>query len=149
MRGISRLTITVQVLPRDGAGGEWRGAVGALPFEAPRRRRVRGEYAERRTRILARIGCWAGCPGRSGPATADRVADRGQRLAGLPGIDLLAPFGSSLHVGGADRPRLLASLAPFQGDAALAWREDPATLEDVFIHLMGGSADNFSTGSPP
>ena len=82
-------------------------------------------------------------------ATADRVAELGQRLAGLPGIDLLAPFGSSLHVGGADRPRLLASLAPFQGDAALAWREDPATLEDVFIHLMGGSADNFSTGSPP
>ena len=81
MRGISRLTITVQVLPRDGAGGEWRGAVGALPFEAPRRRRVRGEYAERRTRILARIGCWAGCPGRSGPATADRVGGPGPVVA--------------------------------------------------------------------
>ncbi|MBI5164580.1 MAG: ABC transporter ATP-binding protein [Magnetospirillum sp.] len=77
------------------------------------------------------------------------MAALARRLSGLPGIELVAPFGSALHVGGADRDRLLASLAPFRGDAAFAWREDAPTLEDVFIHLMGRSRDNFAGAAPP
>ncbi|MBF0417488.1 MAG: ABC transporter ATP-binding protein, partial [Magnetococcales bacterium] len=59
-----------------------------------------------------------------------------QRLTGLPGVDLVAPFGAVLHVGGADRERLLVSLKPFFEDSAFVWREDAPTLEDVFIVLM-------------
>ncbi|MBF0164498.1 MAG: ABC transporter ATP-binding protein [Magnetococcales bacterium] len=59
-----------------------------------------------------------------------------RRLRGLPGVDLVAPFGAVLHVGGADRERLLASLVPFREDPAFVWREDAPTLEDVFIQLM-------------
>ena len=82
-------------------------------------------------------------------AAADKVADLADRLTGLPGVDLVAPFGSALHVGGADRERLLASLAPYLADPALVWQEDAPTLEDAFIHLMGQSADNFSNGPSP
>jgi ABC-2 type transport system ATP-binding protein len=67
-------------------------------------------------------------------------------LSGLPGIDLVAPFGSALHVGGADKELLAASLAPFLSAGDFVWREDSPTLEDVFIHLMGRSRDNFSRG---
>ncbi|HIJ63534.1 MAG TPA: ABC transporter ATP-binding protein [Rhodospirillaceae bacterium] len=79
-------------------------------------------------------------------AAADKVAELADRLTGLPGVDLVAPFGSALHVGGGDREQLLASLAPYRDNPALVWREDSATLEDAFIHLMGKSSDNFSNG---
>jgi len=73
-----------------------------------------------------------------------RIADLAQALAGLPGIDLVAPFGAALHVGGGDSALLRHSLAPFLADKGFVWREDEPTLEDVFIHLMGRSTDNFA-----
>ncbi|OAN50731.1 multidrug ABC transporter ATP-binding protein [Paramagnetospirillum marisnigri] len=74
------------------------------------------------------------------------VTDLARQLAGLPGVELIAPFGAALHVGGADRAALTASLAPFLTGRGFAWNEDVATLEDVFIHLMGRSRDNFGRG---
>ncbi|CCG40782.1 ABC transporter ATP-binding protein [Magnetospirillum molischianum] len=75
-----------------------------------------------------------------------RIADLARALAGLPGLDLVAPFGSALHVGGGDAALLRHSLAPFLGDSDFVWREDAPTLEDVFIHLMSSSTDNFAGG---
>ncbi|SEH35395.1 ABC transporter ATP-binding protein [Magnetospirillum fulvum] len=78
---------------------------------------------------------------------AMRIADLARALAGLPGLDLVAPFGSALHVGGGDAALLRHSLAPFLANPDFVWREDAPTLEDVFIHLMGRSTDNFAGGA--
>lgn len=75
----------------------------------------------------------------------------GADLAGLveplqaaPGVGSVAAFGNSLHVAGRDPEALLAALAPLRTDPR--WRVEPsrATLEDVFIHLMGNAQDNYA-----
>ena len=59
------------------------------------------------------------------------------------GVDMVAPFGASLHVAGRDKAKLDAAIAPYRDDPALSWQEDRPTLEDVFIDLMNRSKDNF------
>jgi ABC-2 type transport system ATP-binding protein len=66
-----------------------------------------------------------------------------EQLNRLPGVDMVAPFGASLHVGGRDKDALEQAIAPFRQDARLSWRPDEPTLEDVFINLMSGAKDNF------
>jgi ABC-2 type transport system ATP-binding protein len=63
-------------------------------------------------------------------------------LARTPGIDMVAPFGASLHVCGRDRGRLEAAIAPFQRDG-FDWTASHPSLEDVFIDLMSRARDNF------
>jgi ABC-2 type transport system ATP-binding protein len=65
------------------------------------------------------------------------------RLTGTPGIDMVAPFGASLHVAGRDQDALERAIAPYRADAAYTWKPDEPTLEDVFIELMGTAQDNF------
>ncbi len=64
-------------------------------------------------------------------------------LAGKPGVDMVAPFGTSLHVSGRDRAALDASIAPWRDRAGLHWQHAAPSLEDVFIDLMNRSKDNF------
>jgi len=66
-----------------------------------------------------------------------------RELADLPGVEMVAPFGASVHVGGHDAQALEAALAPLRAQPGLAWRQDAPTLEDVFIDLMNRSKDNF------
>ena len=63
---------------------------------------------------------------------ADRL---GHELAGKPGVDMVAPFGTALHVSGTNRKALERAIEPFRRDP-FRWSEIPPTLEDVFIHLM-------------
>jgi len=63
---------------------------------------------------------------------ADRLA---RELAGQPGIDMVAPFGTALHVSGTDRAALEKAIAPHR-HSPFEWHEVEPTLEDVFIHLM-------------
>jgi ABC-2 type transport system ATP-binding protein len=65
------------------------------------------------------------------------------RLTGAPGIDMVAPFGASLHVAGRDQEALERAIASYRSDAAYTWKPDEPTLEDVFIELMGTAQDNF------
>ncbi len=65
-------------------------------------------------------------------------------LTGRPGIDMLTRFGNNLHVSGTDGARLEAALAPFRERADLQWEHAEPQLEDVFIHLMSQSRDNFA-----
>ena len=64
-------------------------------------------------------------------------------LTGIPGVDMVAPFGTSLHVAGRDAYRLDAALADFRKRPELAFSDSSPTLEDVFIDLMSRSRDNF------
>ena len=64
-------------------------------------------------------------------------------LAGQPGIDMIAPFGTSLHVSGRDLAALDASIAPWRERKELHWEASEPSLEDVFIELMTRSKDNF------
>ena len=64
-------------------------------------------------------------------------------LAELPGVDMVAPFGNSLHVSGRDRQAFETAIAPFQREPALTWTRSEPSLEDVFIEMMARSRDNF------
>jgi ABC-2 type transport system ATP-binding protein len=64
-------------------------------------------------------------------------------LAHAPGVDMVAPFGTSLHVSGRDQAAFAAAIAPYRGDPALTWTRSEPSLEDVFIELMNRSRDNF------
>jgi ABC-2 type transport system ATP-binding protein len=64
-------------------------------------------------------------------------------LTGKPGIDMVAPFGASLHVSGRDRAALESSIAPWRDKPELHWQHSAPSLEDVFIDLMTRSKDNF------
>ena len=68
-----------------------------------------------------------------GPGAAALVDE----LKNKPGVDIAAPFGLSLHVGGRDPARLEAAIAPYRSRADLTWAQSTPSLEDVFIKLMG------------
>src|SRR5690242_1563157 len=64
-------------------------------------------------------------------------------LTGKPGIDMVAPFGTSLHVSGRDKDALEATIAPYRNTSGRHWQDSEPSLEDVFIDLMTRSKDNF------
>ena len=65
------------------------------------------------------------------------------KLETAHGIDMVAPFGTSLHVSGRDEAALEAAVAAYRGDSRLRWERSQPSLEDVFIDLMGRARDNF------
>ncbi|NJO54538.1 MAG: ABC transporter ATP-binding protein [Bacteroidales bacterium] len=71
------------------------------------------------------------------------LAQLARTLEALPGVDMVAPFGTSLHVCGRDRAALEAAIAPYRSDPSLNWAPSEPTLEDVFIDLMTRAKDNF------
>jgi ABC-2 type transport system ATP-binding protein len=75
--------------------------------------------------------------------TGEDLNELAAALTGKPGVDMVAPFGTSLHVSGRDVAALEASIAPWREKAGLHWHESAPSLEDVFIELMGRSRDNF------
>jgi ABC-2 type transport system ATP-binding protein len=75
--------------------------------------------------------------------TGDDLNGLANELAGKPGIDMVAPFGTSLHVSGRDREALETAIAPWRDHKGLNWQQSEPSLEDVFIELMTRSKDNF------
>ena len=75
--------------------------------------------------------------------TGDDLQSLSEKLTGEPGIDMVAPFGTSLHVSGRDQATLEATIAPWRDKPGLHWQKGAPSLEDVFIELMGRSKDNF------
>src|SRR5215211_4023391 len=51
--------------------------------------------------------------------TGEGLAQLSAQLAEKPGIDMVAPFGASLHVSGRDRAALESAIAPHRGNPAL------------------------------
>ena len=68
-----------------------------------------------------------------GPATGEAQ----RALDGAPGVTMLAPFGSALHVSGKNESALEAAIEPWRHRPDLTWRRIGPSLEDVFIFLIG------------
>lgn len=81
-----------------------------------------------------------GARGADGPDLGRVAAE----LRDRPGVEMVAAFGTRLHVSGGDGAELEEALRPWAGDPALLVRRTEPTLEDVFIHLMNRSTDNFA-----
>jgi ABC-2 type transport system ATP-binding protein len=77
------------------------------------------------------------------PANGDGLAELSNELANKPGIDMVAPFGTSLHVSGRDSAGLEAAISPYRKRKDLDWKQSEPSLEDVFIDLMSKARDNF------
>jgi ABC-2 type transport system ATP-binding protein len=71
--------------------------------------------------------------------SGENLAHLAAELAQAPGVDMVAPFGTSLHVSGRDRGALEAAIARYRNDPALTWTASTPNLEDVFIELMNRS----------
>lgn len=76
--------------------------------------------------------------------TGDEVTLLAQALEQQHGVELVTRFGNALHVCGRDADRLAQAIAPYRHDPDLRWHEAAPQLEDVFIHLMQQSADNYA-----
>jgi ABC-2 type transport system ATP-binding protein len=60
-------------------------------------------------------------------------------LRGQPGVEMVVPFGNTLHVSGSDEAALERALAPYRARSAYAWQRIAPGLEDVFIKMMDGA----------
>jgi ABC-2 type transport system ATP-binding protein len=76
-------------------------------------------------------------------ANGEGLARLAEELGAQPGVDMVAPFGTSLHVSGRDEAALEAAIAPYRERPGLTWTRSQASLEDVFIDLMSQARDNF------
>jgi ABC-2 type transport system ATP-binding protein len=65
------------------------------------------------------------------------------QLRGQSGVQQAVAFGTALHVSGDDPAALERAIAPFR-KAPYEWQPIRSGLEDVFIHLMESSQDNFA-----
>lgn len=72
-----------------------------------------------------------------------RLDEIATKLAGLPGVEQVAPFGTTLHVVGLDRSALETALAAIKSDG-VSYEEGETSLEDVFIQFMARSKDNMA-----
>ena len=75
---------------------------------------------------------------------ADDLDGAADALRGRAGVELVARFGESLHVAGADKARLEAAIRATAAMPGFTARPIDAGLEEAFIHLMSQSADNMA-----
>jgi ABC-2 type transport system ATP-binding protein len=75
--------------------------------------------------------------------SGQELAELAASLEKTPSVDMVAPFGNSLHVSGRDEAALEAAIASYRSDARYRWDRSEPSLEDVFIDLMGRARDNF------
>jgi ABC-2 type transport system ATP-binding protein len=75
-------------------------------------------------------------------SSGSALATLSEALAQMRGVDMVAPFGSSLHVSGRNAEELNAAIARFRVPG-LEWSPAQPSLEDVFIDLMGRAKDNY------
>ena len=78
--------------------------------------------------------------GRAGLATwlveGEGLGALAERLRKTDGVDMVAAFGTALHVSAMDEAALERATAPYRDDPRWHWERSEASLEDVFIQLM-------------
>ena len=81
---------------------------------------------------------------------------RGPELAALarelrdaPGVAMVVPFGTTLHVSGTDEHALQATVEKYSTRPGVTWERAETSLEDVFIRLMNQVPDNFDNAKTP
>jgi len=74
------------------------------------------------------------------------IAKLEDELKGRDGVEQVARFGAVLHVSGTDKAKLKSIAAEFKARGTHNWTEKTAELEEAFIYLMAGAADNFANG---
>ncbi|MBX3607122.1 MAG: ABC transporter ATP-binding protein [Piscinibacter sp.] len=67
-------------------------------------------------------------------------------LKSAPGVASVAAFGNTVHVAGRDAALLEQAIAPLRDRPGLQVAPAQASLEDVFISLIGQAQDNFANG---
>ncbi len=68
-----------------------------------------------------------------------RLDEIAATLKGAAGVEQVVRFGTALHVSGTDEQVLARSVHQAGDNSDLKLTEQPASLEEVFIHLMTGS----------
>jgi ABC-2 type transport system ATP-binding protein len=91
--------------------------------------------------IPARVGLFAW------RIRADDLDGAARRLKEAGGCDVVARFGAAIHVAGVDRVALARAIAALDSVAGLEAAEIEAGLEESFIYLMTGAADNFAAAA--
>ncbi|MEP9396720.1 ABC transporter ATP-binding protein [Mesorhizobium sp. KR2-14] len=74
--------------------------------------------------------------------TGPRLGKVAAELEGMPGVDQVAPFGTTLHVVGSDRTKLEAALENVKRRDGITVEAGQTSLEDVFIQFMGKAKGN-------
>ncbi len=74
--------------------------------------------------------------------SGENLSTLADKIRGLPGVEQIVAFGTTLHVSGRDAEKLSTSVAPFMTNAH-RWTKIESGLEDVFISLMETAKDNF------
>jgi len=82
----------------------------------------------------ARLSTWE--------VTGPDMLELAEKLRGQPGVQQAVAFGNLLHVSGDDPATLEQAIKPFD-QPPYQWQKVESGLEDVFIHLMDVSEDNF------
>ena len=75
--------------------------------------------------------------------TGENLWALADRIRGLPGVEQVVAFGTTLHVSGRDAEKLAVSVAPHRSNGQ-RWAKIEPGLEDVFISLMETAKDNFA-----
>jgi len=75
--------------------------------------------------------------------TGENLHELSRELRASPGISMVVPFGTTLHVSGTDAQALESAIGPFQSRKDLTWNRSEPGLEDVFIGLMDQAKDNY------
>lgn len=75
--------------------------------------------------------------------TGEKLHDLARQLRSLPGVSMVVPFGTTLHVSGANAVALEHALTAFRARDDLRWLQIEPGLEDVFIGLMDSAKDNY------
>jgi ABC-2 type transport system ATP-binding protein len=73
------------------------------------------------------------------------LASLSRRLQGMPGVEQTAAFGDTIHVTGKNAAALEATLRATTAGTGASITPVMTSLEDVFIHLMQGAADNWGS----
>ena len=75
-------------------------------------------------------------------ANSEILAELAEELRHRSGVDMVAPFGASLHVSARDTAALEAVIADYRDRSNVTLTRSEPSLEDVFIDLMARAKDN-------